>query len=353
MLILVTGGAGFIGSHVVEDAVRRGHRVRALDSLRPDVHPRHAAPALPAGVELIRGDVRDPSVVGTALRGVQLVCHQAAKVGLGVSLADAADYTDSNVTGTAVLLAAMAEQDVPRLVLASSMVVYGEGRYQGREGFVRPPARTEANLRQGRFEPMDTEGRALQPLLVAEDDLLDPRNVYAASKLGQEHLAAAWGRATGGRAALLRYHNVLGARMPQGTPYAGVASLFRSSLERGEPPRVFEDGRQRRDFVDVRDVAAANLAAAAWTDSVPDGTVRAFNIGSGVVHTIGELAATLSSALGGPAPVVTGEYRLGDVRHITADSSRARRELDWTPRHPFESAVTDFAHAPLRAPAGR
>ena len=351
MLILVTGGVGFIGSHIVDEALRGGHGVRVLDSLRADVHPGDAAPGTPEGVELIRGDVRDPSAVSDALRGVDLVCHQAAKVGLGVSLADAPDYTDSNLTGTAVLLAAMAAGEVRRLVLASSMVVYGEGAYLGPDGHVRPPARREDDLRRGRFEPQDASGRPLRPVLVGEDDQLDPRNVYAASKLGQEHLTAAWARATGGRAALLRYHNVLGAGMPQGTPYAGVASLFRSSLERGEPPRVFEDGRQRRDFVDARDVATANLAAAAWTGSEPDGTVRAFNIGSGVVHTIGELASRLSAALGGPPPVVTGEYRLGDVRHITADSSRARAELDWTPQHPFETAVADFALAPLRAPA--
>lgn len=352
MLVLVTGGAGFIGSHVVDEALRRGHGVRMLDSLRADVHPRDAAPGAPAGVELIRGDVRDPDAVVDALLGVDLVCHQAAKVGLGVSLADAPDYTDSNVTGTAVLLAAMAAGGVRRLVLASSMVVYGEGAYLGPHGPVRPPARREDDLRRGRFEPLDASGRALRPVLVGEDDLLDPRNVYAASKLGQEHLAAAWARAAGANAALLRYHNVLGAGMPQGTPYAGVASLFRSSLERGDPPRVFEDGRQRRDFVDARDVATANLAAAAWTGSAPHGTVRAFNIGSGSVHTIGDLATQLSAALGGPPPVVTGEYRLGDVRHITADSSRARAELDWAPRHHFEGAVADFAHAPLRAPAG-
>ena len=351
-MILVTGGAGFIGSHVVEQAVRLGHRVRVLDSLRADVHSRAAEPDLPGGVHVIRGDVRDAEASATALQGVDLVFHQAAKVGLGVSLADAADYTDSNVTGTAVLLAAMAKHGVQQLVLASSMVVYGEGGYEGRDGHARPPARREDDLRRGRFEPVDAEGRALRPVLVGEDDLLDPRNVYAASKLGQEHLAAAWARATGGRAALLRYHNVLGARMPQGTPYAGVASLFRSNLERGRAPRVFEDGRQRRDFVDVRDVASANLAAGAWTESAPDGTVRAFNIGSGTVHTIGDLAATLADAFGGPDPIVTGEYRLGDVRHITADSSRARRELDWTPQHAFGPAVAEFAHAPLRAPAG-
>ncbi len=351
-MILVTGGAGFIGSHVVEQAISLGHRVRVLDSLRADVHSRGAEPDLPGGVQVIRGDVRDAQTVGTAMQGVDLVFHQAAKVGLGVSLADAADYTDSNVTGTAVLLATMAEHGVQQLVLASSMVVYGEGGYEGCDGYVRPPARREGDLRQGRFEPVDAEGRALRPVLVGEDDLLDPRNVYAASKLGQEHLAAAWARATGGRAALLRYHNVLGARMPQGTPYAGVASLFRSNLERGRAPRVFEDGRQRRDFVDVRDVASANLAAGAWTESAPDGTVRASNIGSGTVHTIGDLAATLAVAFGGPDPIVTGEYRLGDVRHITADSSRARRELNWTPQHAFGTAVAEFTHAPLRAPAG-
>ena len=348
MRVLLTGAAGFIGGRVWAALLVAGHEVVALDAMLPAAHGPGAT--LPDGC--LRVDVRNGDALAPLLAGIDVVCHQAAVVGAGVDAADAPSYASHNDYGTAVLLAQMFAARVQRLVLASSMVVYGEGAYLGAHGrHVRPPARREDDLRRGLFEPRDASGRPLRPVLVGEDDQLDPRNVYAASKLGQEHLTTAWARATGGRAALLRYHNVLGAGMPQGTPYAGVASLFRSSLERGEPPRVFEDGRQRRDFVDARDVATANLAAAAWTGSEPDGTVRAFNIGSGVVHTIGELASRLSTALGGPPPVVTGEYRLGDVRHITADSSRARAELDWTPQHPFDDAVGDFARAPLRAPA--
>jgi dTDP-L-rhamnose 4-epimerase len=175
--------------------------------------------------------------------------------------------------------------------------------------------------------------------------------VYASTKAGQENLAASWARATSGRAAILRYHNVYGPRMPMGTPYAGVASLFRSAIERGEAPRVFEDGCQRRDFVQVRDVASANLAALEWTSSQRAGTTRPFNVGSGDVHTIGEFAASLSAAAGGSAPIVTGEYRLGDVRHITASSQRIRDELGWMPAVGFDDGIAEFATAPLRPAA--
>jgi dTDP-L-rhamnose 4-epimerase len=194
-------------------------------------------------------------------------------------------------------------------------------------------------------------GHPLAPDFVGEDDALDPRNVYALTKLAQEHLAAAWARSTGGRAALLRYHNVYGPRMPRDTPYAGVAAIFRSSLARGEAPRVFEDGAQRRDFVHVTDVASANLAAADGLDELPDGTARAFNVGSGIVTTVGELAQGLAHAMGGPDPVVTGEYRLGDVRHITASSDRARAELDWVPRVALAHGLAEFAAAGTTAGA--
>jgi dTDP-L-rhamnose 4-epimerase len=187
----------------------------------------------------------------------------------------------------------------------------------------------------------------LAPGLVGEDAPLDPRNVYAATKVAQEHLAGAWARVTGASVAALRYHNVYGARMPRDTPYAGVAALFRSALARGEAPRVFEDGGQRRDFVEVRDVAAANVTALERY-AVP-GVLRAFNVGSGRPRTVGELAAELAVACGGPAPVVTGEFRLGDVRHVTASSERARRELGWSAAVEFGRGVAEFATAPLRA----
>ncbi len=345
--LLVTGGAGFIGSAIVAAALERGWRVRVLDSLRPDVHGGSFEPD--PRVEFISADVRDRAALDVALFGIDVVCHQAAKVGLGVDFSDAPDYVGSNDLGTAVLLAAMAETSVLRLVVASSMVVYGEGNYRGASGPVRPAPRRVEDLDAGFFDPLDDVGNRLEPELITEDAALDPRNVYAISKLSQEYLASSWARSTGGRAVALRYHNVYGPGMPQNTPYAGVASLFRSWLERGEAPRVFEDGGQRRDFVHVRDVASANLAAIDWTDTASAGIFRAFNVGSGDVHTIGELAEQLSRHSGGPAPIVTGEYRLGDVRHITASSDRLKLAMGWSPSITFEVGMKEFATAPLRA----
>lgn len=345
MTVLVTGGAGFIGREIVQLAASRGMPVRVLDSLRSDVH--RAAPSPVDGVDVVRGDIRDPATLDRVMRDVDVVCHQAAKVGLGVDLADAPDYAATNVLGTAELIAAMGRAGVRSLVLASSMVVYGEGAYRNGTGQRRRPApRSIADLDAGRFEARDTEtGMPLTPDLVMEDDALDPRNVYATTKLAQEQLAAAWARTEGGRVAALRYHNVYGPGMPRDTPYAGVAALFRSALERGEAPRVFEDGGQRRDFVHVADVASADLAAIDWVRTQAPGTVRAFNIGSGLVTTVGEVAMRLSLAMGGPAPVITGEYRLGDVRHITASSARAVAELEWSPAVALATGLREFATA--------
>ncbi|WP_329285015.1 NAD-dependent epimerase/dehydratase family protein [Streptomyces sp. NBC_00691] len=352
MRVLVTGGAGFIGSHIVTALRRAGHEPVVLDALLPSAHP--AAPD-PEGVsaEFLHADVRDSGDVRAALRGIDAVCHQAAMVGLGKDFADAPEYVGCNDLGTAVLLAAMAETGVRRLVLASSMVVYGEGRYDClRHGPVRPEARRPEDLAAARFEPRCPAcGSALVPGLVGEDAPADPRNVYAATKLTQEHLAAAWARSVDGTALALRYHNVYGPGMPRDTPYAGVASFFRSALARGEAPRVFEDGAQRRDFVHVGDVAAANVLALDATSGLPSGALTAYNTGSGDPHTIGEMAAALALAHGGPAPVVTGEFRLGDVRHITADSSRLRRDLGWRAEIGFTAGMADFAHAGQRASA--
>ncbi|MEU0383657.1 NAD-dependent epimerase/dehydratase family protein [Streptomyces chartreusis] len=331
MRVLVTGGAGFIGSQVVAALRERGHEAVVFD-VREDVG----------------ADVRDPAAVGRALAGVDAVCHQAARVGLGDGVADAAEYVSHNDLGTAVLLTAMADAGVRRLVLAGSMVVYGEGRYEcPRHGVVRPGPRAVTDLDAGRFEPpCPVCGADLVPGLVGEDAPADPRNVYATTKLTQEHLAAAWARCTGGSAVSLRYHNVYGPGMPRDTPYAGVASFFRSALARGEAPRVFEDGRQRRDFVHVRDVAAAN-AVALEAEAAP-GVLTAYNTGSGDPHTVGEMARALAAAYGGPEPVVTGEYRLGDVRHITADSARLRDALGWKPDVGFDEGMAEFARAGMR-----
>ncbi|WP_026313432.1 NAD-dependent epimerase/dehydratase family protein [Actinomadura flavalba] len=324
MRVLLTGASGFIGGAVAEALDAAGHDVRPFD--------------LRTGQ-----DVRDAGDVARALRGVDAVCHQAAKVGLGVDVSDLPDYTSHNVQGTAVLLAEMARAGVAALVLASSMVVYGEGAYRCAEhGAVAPGPRAGEALRAGRFEPPCPRcGAALLPGTVTEDARLDPRNAYADSKTAQEHLAASWARMTEGSVAALRYHNVYGPRMPRDTPYAGVAALFRSRLERGEPPLVFEDGAQRRDFVHVRDVARANLLA---LENPPDaGTLRAYNVASGTPRTIGEMAGAMADAYGGPEPVVTGRFRLGDVRHIVAAPGRARDELGFAARVPFGEGVAAFA----------
>ncbi|MDP9947471.1 MULTISPECIES: NAD(P)-dependent oxidoreductase [Streptomyces] len=353
MRVLVTGGAGFIGSHVVAALTAAGHESVVLDALLPSAHPGPTPPA-PPGDRTVVGDVRDRGTVADALAGVDAVCHQAAMVGLGKDFADAPLYVGCNDLGTAVLLAEMAAAGVGDLVLAGSMVVYGEGRYScPRHGAVRPGPRAEADLRAGRFEPRCPDcGAELTPGLVAEDAPVDPRNVYASTKLAQEHLAAAWARAAGGRAVSLRYHNVYGPGMPRDTPYAGVASFFRSALARGEAPRVYEDGGQRRDFVHVRDVAAANVLALEALRERRHSSFAAYNTGSGEPHTIGEMAGALAAAHGGPDPVVTGEYRLGDVRHVTADSRALREELGWRPRVPFAEGMRDFAAAALRSPGG-
>lgn len=334
MRVLVTGGLGFVGSHVVETLLAAGHEPIVLDIAR-DTSP-------PDGVQLVTADVRDPDAARSMLRGVDVVCHQAAKVGLGVDTGDLPSYASHNDVGTAVLLAAMAEAGVRRLVLASSMVVYGEGAYSCPvHGPVPPGPRRVEDLAASRFEPpCPICGGPLHAGLVYEDAPADPRNAYAVSKLAQEHYAAAWARAIDGSVTALRYHNVYGPRLPVDTPYAGVAALFRSALRRGEPPRVFEDGLQRRDFVHVRDVAQANLDAIL---AEPPNGLRAYNVGSGTPRGVGELAFALARALGGPQPIVTGEYRLGDVRHVTASSERIRAELGWSAEVKFETGIAELA----------
>jgi dTDP-L-rhamnose 4-epimerase len=340
MRVLLTGAAGFIGQHVLRELVNRGHEVRAIDSLRSDVH-KAGTWYPPSGVRFEQADVRDAAGLDTLLGDIDVVLHLAAKVGLGVDVQDLPDYASSNDAGTAVLLAAMARAGVKRLTLASSMVVYGEGVGQCAEhGAIAPAPRTEAALSAGQFEPpCPLCGRPLEPALVTEDAPLDPRNAYASSKVAQEFYAGNWARVTGGSVAAMRYHNVYGPGMPRDTPYAGVAAIFTSALRRGEAPQVFEDGRQRRDFVDVHDVAAATVLACEKHDT----GVRAYNVGSGTPRTVGDMAEALAAALRGPKPVVTRGYRLGDVRHITADSSRLRRELGWMPRVAFEDGMAELA----------
>jgi dTDP-L-rhamnose 4-epimerase len=348
--ILITGAAGFVGSHVADLLADQGHDVVALDALLPQAHG-GAPPDWSARHDLVAGDVRDGELLARLLDGVDAVCHQAAMVGHGVDPSDAPDYASHNDYGTAVLLAAMHRAGVRRLVLASSMVVYGEGRYScAVHGVVRPGPRREADLDAGRFDPLCPEcGAPLASGLVPEDAPLDPRSTYAATKLAQEHLASAWARQTGGAVWALRYHNVYGPRMPRDTPYAGVASIFRSALARGHAPRVLEDGRQRRDFVHVTDVARVNLLA--LTSAEPPGGFAAVNVCSGEPHTVGELAEVLAAAMGGPAPLVVGGARSGDVRHVVASPALAAELLGFRARVRFADGVAAFATDPLREPA--
>ncbi len=351
MRVLVTGGAGFIGGHIVDALVDEGHDVVVLDNLDARAHTGRPA-GLNGAVRYEWGSVTDPDAWLRLLPGVDAVSHQAAMVGLGVDFADVLDYERANDGGTAAGLWSLHRAGFRgRLVLASSMVVYGEGAYRCPEhGSVRPPPRAANDLDAGQFEPRCPRCEArLTPEAVTEAQPLDPRNVYAATKVHQEHLSAAFAREHAGGAIALRYHNVYGPRMPRDTPYAGVASIFRSALESGRAPDVFEDGAQIRDFVHVRDVAAANVAALTANF---DGFV-ACNVASGEPHTIGEMAAALSRAFGtgAPTPVLTGRYRLGDVRHVFGSPALAREVLGVRASIGFEDGMREFAHAPLRAPA--
>ncbi|MGB2947642.1 MAG: NAD-dependent epimerase/dehydratase family protein [Rhodococcus sp. (in: high G+C Gram-positive bacteria)] len=342
MRILLTGAAGFIGRHI-HSALSPDHEVIGIDALLDSAHG-----PIDAMDGIIRADVRDHDALVQLLGGVDVVCHQAAVVGAGVDAADAPAYASHNDFGTAVLLAAMAETGCRRLVLASSMVVYGEGRYRNTAGdIVVPGPRT--GLAEGHFDNTDPEtGEALEWGLVEEDSPLQPRSTYAASKLAQENYALAWSLATGGSVTALRYHNVYGPHMPRNTPYSGVAAMFRSSLECGLAPQVYEDGKQARDFVHVQDIAAANVRSI--EANLPGFT--ALNVSSGHPITIGEVAATLSEACNGPSPEITGRYRSGDVRHIVASPERAHAVLGFRATIGPVEGLREFATAPLRDAEG-
>ncbi|HEX5587280.1 MAG TPA: NAD-dependent epimerase/dehydratase family protein [Acidimicrobiia bacterium] len=347
MRILVTGGAGFIGSHVVEELVAARHEVVVVDSLHPAAH--HAPPVgLIADVEYHWIDLSDVATLVEVLDGVDAVSHQAAMVGMGLDFRDIVAYTQANDVGTASLLRAMHDVGfVGRLVLASSMVIYGEGAYScPRHGAVVPEPRDTARLEQGEWEPVCPGcGAALTCHPVLESARPDPRSVYAATKLQQEHLCAVFGRDHDVPVVALRYHNVYGPMMPRDTPYAGVASIFRSALEGGRSPQVYEDGGQRRDFVHVRDVARANRLAlessSSWRGPL--------NVASGRPRTVLDLAAELCTAFGADTvPEVVPRFRVGDVRHVFASADAAERELGFRAEVPFADGVREFATAPMR-----
>lgn len=347
MKVLVTGGAGFVGSHIVDQLVATGDDVRVLDSLHPMAHA--AKPDyLNPDAEYLLKDIRDRQAVARAVAGVDAVCHQAGVVGLGVDFGDVTDYVDTNDGGTALLLKELYERDFDGpLVLASSMVVYGEGRYRCvYHGVVSPPPRTEADLARGRFDPACPScGLALNNEAVPEGSPLKPRSVYAATKLHQEHLFECYARETDARYVGLRYHNVYGSRMPFNTPYAGVASIFRSCLERGERPQVFEDGKQVRDFVHVSDVARANVLALRHPTAQGP-----FNVASGDPRPLMDMARVLCAAFGDgrTEPQITGGWRPYDIRHVFADPERARAELGFEAQTSFENGMKRFIDDPIR-----
>jgi dTDP-L-rhamnose 4-epimerase len=344
--VLLTGSAGFVGG-----AIGRALDDAGDEAVRVDVmlDQAHGSTAAPEGTHQV--DVRDAATWAHLLRGVDVVCHQAALVGAGVTVADLPAFAAHNDLGTAALLAAMHGAAVHRLVLASSMVVYGEGRYACAEhGDQVPPPRSTAALDAGDFENhCPVCGAVLTWALVDEDARLDPRSSYAASKVAQEHYASSWVRQAGSAAVALRYHNVYGPGMPRDTPYAGVAAMFRSSLERGEPPQVFEDGGQLRDFVHVDDVARANLAALRAVGDTEPGSYAAYNVASGRPVGILDVARLVAEGTSSDlTPLVTGGYRLGDVRHIVASPARATAELGFTAEVLPEVGLPEFATAPLR-----
>jgi dTDP-L-rhamnose 4-epimerase len=343
MHILITGGAGFIGSHVADELIRYGHHVRAFDNLSEQVHgsssdrPEYLSP----DIELVRGDVRDADAVRHALDGIDAVYHFAAAVGVGQSMYQVTAYTSVNSLGTAVLLEALIARPVKKLIVASSMSLYGEGLYRAREGrIVAGTERSLAQLRRSDWEVRDTDGQPLTPVPTPEDKRPSLASVYALSKYDQEQLCLMIGRAYGIPTVALRFFNVFGTRQALSNPYTGVLAIFASRLLNGNAPLIFEDGLQQRDFVSVFDVAQA-CRLALDTEAAAG---QAFNIGSGRAYTVLQVARLLASALGTSIePDVCGTYRIGDIRHCFADITRARTVLGYEPRVPLEEGIVELA----------
>jgi dTDP-L-rhamnose 4-epimerase len=343
MQILITGGAGFIGSHVADELLRRGHRVRALDNLSPQVHgPGSVRPRyLNADVELVEGDVRDRLAVRRALAGVDAVYHFAAAVGVGQSMYEIDHYTSVNNGGTAVLLQELIERPVERLIVASSMSLYGEGLYRTAGGAIREGReRSLEQLKRGDWELREDDGEPLVPVPTPESKSPSLSSIYALSKFDQERLGLMIGRAYGIATTALRFFNVFGTRQALSNPYTGVLAIFASRLLNNNAPLIFEDGLQRRDFVSVYDIARACRLAL----DVPAAAGQAFNIGSGHAYTIREVASLLGVILGRPIePEVYGKYRVGDIRHCFADITRAAAVLGYEPTVTLEDGLVELA----------
>ncbi len=343
MRILVTGGAGFIGSHLVDALLAEGHAVRVLDCLDAQVHgPERRWPAwLAPEAERVQGDVRDRAAVARALEGIDVVYHQAAAVGVGQSMYEIERYVSQNAIGAAVVLEeVVARRDrIQRLVVASSMSIYGEGAYvdaDGRPAF--PRLRSDAQLERRDWEVRDAQGRALVPAPTPESKPLHPTSVYAVTKRDHEELFLAVGNAYRIPTVALRYFNVYGSRQALSNPYTGVAAIFNARLANGNPPLVTEDGAQTRDFVHVSDIVRANVAALRG----PADGGRVYNVGTGRPTSIRRVAELLAQRLGvSIAPELTGRFRAGDIRHCVADVSLAERELGFRARVRFEEGIDE------------
>ncbi len=339
--VLITGGAGFIGCHVATALLRAGRRVRVLDSFIDQVHP----PGTPRNavldhVELIEGDVRDAVAVTRALRGADKLIHLAAEVGVGQSMYAIDRYVGVNDLGTAVLFQALIEQRVQRVVVASSMSIYGEGLYRGASGAIIEDAR-RTQEKQGGWDPVGPDGAPLHPLATPETKRPDLASVYALTKYVQERLTLTLAPAYGMEGVALRLFNVYGAGQALSNPYTGVLAIFASRLLNGQRPMVFEDGEQRRDFVHVEDVARAFLLAL----DEPRADGGAFNIGSGCSVSIGDVGRRFAAAMGRSdlEPDITNKTRVGDIRHCFADISLARDVLGFAPRRSFDDSFGELA----------
>ncbi|WP_396617043.1 SDR family NAD(P)-dependent oxidoreductase [Lysobacter soli] len=340
--VLITGGAGFVGSHLADELLAHGYQVRVLDALAAQVHGDDAQwPAyLSDEVERMQGDVRDADAVRAALERVDRVFHLAAAVGVGQSMYEIEHYTDVNNRGTAVLLEALSRSPVKKLVVASSMSVYGEGLYADASSrAVAPPERDPDALRRGDWE-LRAHGEPLTPVPTSEDKPPMPTSVYALSKLDQERLCLIVGQAYGIPATALRFFNIYGTRQALSNPYTGVLAIFASRYMNGKPPRIFEDGNQRRDFVHVSDIARA-CRLALESDAA---TGCAINVGSGVSVSIAEVAHAMAKALDVDdlPPEITGQFRVGDIRHCFADITLARELLGYAPRVTLEQGLAEL-----------